>query len=426
MFLQSYRRPLIAAVGNTLSIRVFGLISTFGFASIASFLLPANDFGQLATLLSMILFMGTIGEFGQRDLVAREISKGLALRDAGHSSEKASLAVIISLVFGLVCGLVVAGFYMANGATPTIVFCSSILTAILSINGALSGIGRAHGMFVWAMAPREVLWRLLTLAIILLILGLVGNATIETGAISLLSALLICVGLQFLRFKSIGFVPTLSIHKLKECLDMKYLKSSFDLMMVNAAGLILVSMDVVAVGILLGNEDAAQYFPANRIAVLTIYVQVTLNLAIAPRLAQEFAQDRTTQALKICRDTTKLAFLAGGIVFVIIVFSRSFLPIIFGTANDTTWLVAVILATGHLVTIATGFGGTALVAAGHERSVRDVMIWTVPFGLTAIACACLSGSIVFVAAAVALATVVRGVLIAYTCRALVGGHAAIA
>ncbi len=118
--------------------------------------------------------------------------------------------------------------------------------------------------------------------------------------------------------------------------------------------------------------------------------------------------------------------MAGGIVLAIIVFSRPFLPIIFGTANDTTWLVAVILATVHLVTIATGFGGTALVAAGHERSVRDVMIWTVPFCLAAIACACLFGSIVFVAAAVALATVIRGVLIAYTCRTLVGGHATIA
>ncbi len=92
MFLQFKTRPIFAVAGSALIIRVLGLVSTFAFASITSFLLPTSDFGQIATLLSLVLFASTLGEFGQRDLAAREVSQHLALGNAIGAKESTANA----------------------------------------------------------------------------------------------------------------------------------------------------------------------------------------------------------------------------------------------------------------------------------------------------------------------------------------------
>lgn len=425
MFLQFEAHPLLAAAGSAFVIRVFGMVSTFAFASITSFLLPSHDFGQLATLLSLVLFASAIGEFGQRDLAARDISKHLAQNNQTLAQGSIDQTLSLSFLAGTIAGVIMALFFGSFGTDPIVAICAGLITAVLSVNSTLSGIGRAQRSSFWALAPREIMWRAIALSILITVFGLGGSADFRTTTIALLVSLLICVCFQSLRIIPFESFSSLSLPILRKRFPSTYLKASLNLLLVNVAGLILVSLDVAMVGVLLGSDAAAQYFPANRVAILVIFFQVSLNLAIAPQLSREFARNRSDRAFDQCKSATRLAFLFGALMLVLIVFSQPILPFVFGTATTTTWLVAVILAIGHLGAIATGFGGTALVAAGHEKAVRDLMLWSIPLSLAALIGAAVFGNVITVAIVVAFASFVRGLIVARTCGALLGGRAAI-
>lgn len=309
---------------------------------------------------------------------------------------------------------------------PIIAICAGSITVILSINGALSGIGRAQGAFFWGDGTaRGILAFDRSIHPVCVVRIWKKNLDADTATFALLVSLLICVWFQFQLLNPVESAQSFSLRSLRKHLNQKHIKASFDLMILNAAGLILVSLDVAAAGILLGSDAAAQYFPANRIAILVIYFQVSLNLAIAPQLSREFAKGHPEKALVLCQNATKLAFVLGASVLTLIVFSQQLLPLAFGTATKTTWLAAVILATGHLGAIATGFGSTALVAAGHEKPLRNLMLWSIPLSLAALISAGLWGDIIIVAGVVAVASIIRGLVVARICQTLIGGRAAI-
>ena len=365
---------------RVLVLRALSIASTLAFTSLMSFIMAKDDYGSYVTILSVALAVTTLANAGQGELAMRELSKMLALQNPSAALEFEVNSLLLTGIAALLISLL--AFFVMHLAQlhQELAIWVALLVPILAVEATISGIARARGWFFWAFFPREVLWRMLILA---------GSATVlftavasdldagMAGGITLVASLTIIAleALLFLRRRfpwpsAAGFRSFLSGHFF----------SSVDLAIVNFANLFFFTADIVIVSVLLGSEAVAEYYPANRIAILTIYLQITIQAALAPQFAQAFAKEDLQFVKRTSRQMTAATAVASALIFLVLAAGSGYLPVVFPTITPAGTFALLALSGGQVVNVALGFGNVILVAAGRERVVRKTLVWSIPLG----------------------------------------------
>jgi O-antigen/teichoic acid export membrane protein len=188
------------------------------------------------------------------------------------------------------------------------------------------------------------------------------------------------------------------------------LRSSLPLFWVSSMTSIMGWTGTFLLGVWGTSADVGIYTAAARTALLTSLILIAVNSIAAPKFAALYRQGDFDALSSTARHSTLLmALLATPILLVFLAFPRLVLGL-FGTEFQAGGPILSILALGQFVNVATGSVGYLLMMSGHERSVRNNMVFAAALniGLSCVLIPLFGRIGAAVATAVAIATLNLG------------------
>jgi len=123
-------------------------------------------------------------------------------------------------------------------------------------------------------------------------------------------------------------------------------------------------------GIWLSSEDVALLTVAQRVAMLTSFILLAVNMVVAPRFAALHNENKGDELHRLTLDTTKLMLLVGIPIAALVLFLADSLMGQFGQGFDSGGLALQVITLGQLVNIATGSANILLISTGNEDALK--------------------------------------------------------
>ena len=402
---------LLKAGGYTVFLRVIAMVMTLVFVSAFSIWMDKADFGILTLIIATTTLAASVGGFGQSEQLIRDMPAALA----EENEEKAQIFLKhacarvfwISLPLGFVVGVY---FSLAGYGGLWVGAVTMLITILLSLNLAWSGAARSRDMYLWALAPKDIFWRFGAL-IICGVVVLSGRAMgIDFAATVLAITLLIPV---FFQARVLG-IKAKDLFLLPKGDEAQW-RVGFDLMLSSVAIAAQSTVDVFLIGLLMSEISAAEYFPANRLALVAGFFAMPFQLVLAPRLSRMVRQGDLNKARRLNMLSVLVIFAATACVATAMIWGYDLYIGAFATATNETRVAFVILAIGQILVTLMGFPAPVLIASGYQTLMaRQNLIFFV-IGSLAMAVAAAGGKIEWVAAAAAFGIVGRKFVIMIAC-----------
>lgn len=398
-------------------LRAGGMLSMLAFVAFLSQWLAKDEFGVLATLVSLATLAAAFGSFGQAEMIIRTMAARQADGHLADASKAPAEAIGLAVWVSAACGSVVAASFALTGQGMGVAVAAILLTMALAVMTTLAGAARMEGRYTLALAPRDIVWRILT---VMAVGGvLLAGRQLQAATAGLIAALAAWVCALW-QVRALELEVRSLVRPSAHVLESAYLRASGSLAISMLAIVAMSTIDVVAIGILVSPDAAATYFPVNRIALLASFAALPIQLVVEQRFASQFAagdhvaMQRTSNHATLLLIVLTLALagiIAGGFPLY-----RSFFP----TAGELSWVLMTILVAGSVIGSATGMAEPLLIMTGHQAAcVRTNVVVALLTALAAVLAA-LQGSLVGVAFAVAGGEVVRKLVLAVTARRLTG------
>lgn len=141
----------------------------------------------------------------------------------------------------------------------------------------------------------------------------------------------------------------------------------------------------IMIGIWLLAEDVAYFSVAQRIAMLTSFILMAINLVVSPKFAAFKAADDMVNIRKTALFSVRLLLISAFPIISFMLVFPSFLMGLFGDDFKQGALLLQILVLGQAVNVITGSVGYLLTMSGHERDMRFVTILS---GITVVILTC--------------------------------------
>jgi O-antigen/teichoic acid export membrane protein len=132
----------------------------------------------------------------------------------------------------------------------------------------------------------------------------------------------------------------------------------------------------IMIGIWLLAEDGAYFSVAQRIAMLTSFILMAINLVVAPKFAAFKAADDMDNIRKTALFSVRLLLISALPIISFMLVFPSFLMGLFGDDFKQGALLLQILVLGQAVNVITGSVGYLLTMSGNERDMRFVTIFS--------------------------------------------------
>lgn len=333
--------------------------------------LGASGFGVYAFAIAWSTVLTVPAALGMSPLIIRGISRyqvesewGLLAGLVRHSHR----AVIVSSV-GLIAIAGAVGALLTRSVTTAPFLIALLLVPIISLTtmrqAAMQGLGRVTLGRVpdTVMAPAAFL-----LMALILSRGLSAAGAVSLQVIAYLAAFV--VGLWLLR-RTIP-APARRAHPRYETREWR--SSTVRLTAMSLASALTPQVSVIALGALASNAVTGTYQAASRTALFVSFLFMAAGYAVMPAVSRLVALRRHGELQALLSGSARSLFACSaplGAAF--FVFAPQVLRL-FGQVFSGDATVLRILVVGEVVRVATGFGLSVLVAAGHERDVMWVSV----------------------------------------------------
>jgi O-antigen/teichoic acid export membrane protein len=336
----------------------------------------ATEYGYFAFGLSLATVLAIGASLGQQTAILRywpeeEVAgrhdKALAaLRSGG------ALTLIAGLVLSVVSvlGAAVTGVLGSDPAWH--LYAAALLILPLALAEYWSSALRAQGSVWTALAPRDILWRVLTpLAVVSLFA--VGWPLSGWQALALTATLLaLSLALQYGLARARRYAIAPGAADLRPYWREHGTASRWFLIgtVIDSAAL---NMDTIFIGLLVTAEAAGIYFNAFRTAGLLTLFMFAITLVVAPMVSRHYhaGEIRAAQAITALCAWAGFAFSVA--VFIgYLAFGEAILSL-FGDHSTAGYWVLILLSIGLLFDAATGPSRIVMMMTGHERDY--VRIW---------------------------------------------------
>jgi O-antigen/teichoic acid export membrane protein len=141
----------------------------------------------------------------------------------------------------------------------------------------------------------------------------------------------------------------------------------------------------IMIGIWLLAEDVAYFSVAQRIAMLTSFILMAVNLVVAPKFAAFKAAGDMVNIRKTALFSVRLLLVSAFPIITFMLIFPSFLMSLFGDDFKQGALILQVLVLGQAVNVITGSVGYLLLMSGNERDLRFVTIFS---GITVVLLTC--------------------------------------
>jgi O-antigen/teichoic acid export membrane protein len=382
---------MFVAIALVTDERQFGLFgATYAGASLVSFFATV---GQQSTVLRFWPQYAVGGELG----VANSIMlRAILVTFGGLLVSSAAIAAIA----------LIPGFSERTPEWPGLCIGASILSFALGWSEFASGAFRAKSALISALLPRDVIWRAVTIVVVLAMWQLQIKADALT--VTLLTA-----GLLILSTLPQAIVLLRDTTRIERAGLTDEHKREFNTVTVGLWGATslppaLGQVSTLLVAAILGPEAAGAIFVADRTTRLVLLALTGINQALAPEISSAYYTGDKRHVQKIVSLTALSATVIAAIILAGFVVSGKLVLGIFDPAYATDTTYAVLLIFGAGATFATACGPIELLShlTGLQTSLMKVLFWVnaVGLGLTAIGTYFLGSLGAAVSIAITLAT----------------------
>lgn len=375
---------LIGKAAVTFLVRAGGAIAAFGMNVIIARLLGAAEAGIFFLSLTLIMAASTISRFGMDNTLMRFVSPlwehgdyGKAL---GVSLQGIGIACVVSIVVAL-SGYLLAEWLAVHvfndlGLIAVIRVMSFVVlpfTLIWLVSGLFKAV-RLPAMAGFIEAAAVPLIVGLGLSVIF-ISGI--TATAATATWVYFSASVITAGLGLaLFFNRIPKTEKPALVRIKKLTD-----SAYPLLWMDILNFAIMWSSSLFLGYYENSESVALYNVAHRTAGLIAFILIVFNSITAPRYAALNVQGKPLEMERLAiKTTTLMTWLSLPLLLAVLFFPEAILSI-FGKEFVGAVVLFQIIAVGQFVNVLTGSVGYLLIMSGHERLMRNNVMFVAGLSL---------------------------------------------
>lgn len=341
------------------SVRSGAALSSFILFAVISNFTGSFEFGVFSMYFSIVMTLGLVGSFGQQIFLVKEIPR--ARVDANSAREKgaflfAFISTSAAAIVSVAAFVLLAEQFFSSGSSPAVVVFGAALVGLYAASQTTMGALRVKDRTIYAMASRDLLWRIVS---ILLILAL---PFASTNLIAMDR-----VGQVFLAL-ALGLAPIViaHVHEVSSFVrsslsgveaDIRYREWTD-----SSAGLLFVSLIsssdlyvyTLIIGVLLGPVEAGAFFAALKtVEVLNIFL-MAVTLVVAPQLSRAISEKNRDKFQLVCNKSTILQGVPALVACVAVFIAAEHLMSLFDERYAAYSNVLRLVAVGMLANALTG------------------------------------------------------------------------
>lgn len=375
------------SVVMTAAIKVGSAGLTFLMFVFLARVLEPDAYGQFATMFSLGSFLGFFVLLGQHTRAIKRLSGWIEDRALGLVRglivQSLSLVAVAAMALAICVGIAVVvllaldrqdAVQMLLGALPFVLpFALSELCAAMF---------RAQGSITLALLPRDIVWRVLVVALCVPLAGQLpylqaaGALTTMLILSAVLLALTIVQGIVLAWRLPRGVWATPS-----EGLPRAFWADSAWLWTASLVGIMAGHLSVVFTSFNLSDAETGAFFAAGKIALLLQLPLVAMTLVAGPMLARDFAKSDMAAMQNTCR--TMMPLLAGAslVGMIIVCAAPGRLLSLFDPSFTVAVPALIVLTLTQLIAALCGAGTLVMIMSDNERTQTLVVGASELFGL---------------------------------------------
>lgn len=300
-------------------------------------------------------FLSIFGDFGVALSSLKFIPEYRAKEDWGRL--KGVLIAFTGLAL-LGCSVMALGAIFFFGTFPPddialiTLFAGLALTPLIALKELYMETLRALNYIALAYAPAHVAQHLIVLAAAAAIFLTSGELTSLQAVGGLALSLVLVVIVQL-----IGLVRTLrpQLKRTKPIFEIRHwVRRSLPMMAIKSFVMIMERVDIIMVGLILGSFATGIYSVAARMATLCSFGRYAVNAITAPKIAPLYNEGKMDELQRLARQSSRLSFLAGLVLFVVIAVFSQFWLSIFGEEFIVGQTALVLLSLAYLINSGLG------------------------------------------------------------------------
>lgn len=373
-------RKLTSGAAIVLGIKIAGAAAAFVMFALLARAMDATEYGAFSAGFSLATLLAQVALLGQSLLILRELPRVDAPRLAGQGRAQVQAGYLrVGIGTGvIVIALALAGAVLPGGEAPYLLGAAALIPAFVLAEYQMNWL-RGRGMITLAIAPREIIWRLMVMA--LAGAGIAGLVPLGTGNGALI-AVAALLGLLMLAqsFLDRPTWPWTRASAPIRLLDQS--RASAGLWFTSVIMIAVPNLSVLMVGLILSLEDAAVFFAAFKTAQTLKLFPTSLVTIGAPMLSKAFHDGNMRRVQKICRLLSVIATAAIVVVYGALVVLGPWLLGFFGPDFARGYAVLLIMAGGYLASGIAGPTRAVMLMSDNQGALNRIILVT---NITAIA-----------------------------------------
>ena len=375
------QRTVLLKSSVALLVRALGAFSGFLLSVAIARSLSPEDAGNYFLAFSLVSILSVLGMLGLPNSLLRFISSNTEENNLRHASSVFNKGFSWALIFScIVAGLIwVSSPLLAKevlrkpeiasvlkSMSPSIVF-----VALFTLNGrALQALGKVVKAVFTVNIGLPI-----TMSIVL-ISGLAVDAKTAGYYFSMAALAMVLLSLGWWLQK-----PGIEWRNLHTFPSSTLWNSCYPLWIVAIMGQVVQWAGQLISGAYVASEEVALLAVAQRTSMLTSFILMAVNLVVAPKFAALYKQGKAAELQIIAIFATRLMVLFALPLVCFMLLFPELLMCLFGDAYTVGGNLLRILAIGQFISVVSGSVGFLLTMSGHERDLRNVVLFSGPLAI---------------------------------------------
>jgi O-antigen/teichoic acid export membrane protein len=414
---------LFVRAGRTLVVNALGVGLGFALHFVFARQLGVSEYGLYIYIVTWVTVLSLLCVLGYDAASLKFVAEHRARAEHGavwgFLDFARRRALLMSLCVALLLGVFAEALQATTGAPGFVAYVVGVLllpcTVLLNLYGYfLQGLKRADEAQTLQLIVRPVL---LIAGCMLLTWYLPPPDAFDALMVTLLVTVFVA-GLEAWRVRHLAGTGPAPVES--DAHQKRWTSTASSLLLITVGQQVLANGDILLVGLLLGTTDAGVYAVAAKLAVVVSFATSSINLILAPAIADFHARGRREELQAAVTTATNAAVLYAVPVLAIMVIGGGWLLSQFGEGFERGRWVLIILCLGQAAVTLNGAVGFLLTMTGHHgTALRVISLSAALMVVMALLFGRLWG-ITGVAGATALALALRSLLLGYCARKHLG------
>jgi len=356
-----------------LAIKFTGSILGFAMFALAARSMETNDFGTLAIVFNAMSFLAVIAACGQETLIVRSWDEYCGSGRPALARGALQFGVRVTVVSAfLVTAAVAIGWALIRPSTPFSLLLSAcaflLLQAFMNFSAQFSRVARG---LVFGDTPREILWRLGVVLIIMLHRH--SDAPFAASEFFATAAAALAFSIFLQQILMVRSLPP-AIRQAKAQYDVaSWLPRSLHMWIAAILETSSQYLEVIVVGLFLGPTTAAFFFVATRITNVFAMISSSITGYATTRISGLFHGNAKAELQAVLRSLAIISGALAAAVFIVIAFGGKLLLWVFGSVYVSAYPALLVLAAGAFAGALAGPVSYLLLLTGNEGAYPRIM-----------------------------------------------------